>query len=106
MNNTTKNKKGQFNLKTAVIGTVLTFIIGLIVILNVVGATVGNVSDAGESLANVNASFTTDENGTVTSSTSLPFASLFGSGGLVVLAFMAVVLLGVLGSMGLLKSKR
>ena len=105
------NKKGQLSsskIKGVAIGGILTFIISLIIILNVLSGTIGSVSDSGESIENINETFDIGENGTVVNGTllNLPFASLFGSGGLVVLAFMVVVLLGILASMGLLGSSK
>ncbi len=92
-----KAKDGQFgSFKSISVGGVITAVILVVVLLQVVANTAPEIVKAGETVAN-----TTDSTGAT-----LPFGSLFGSGGIIILAFMASILLGVLGALGILSTKR
>ncbi len=89
-----KAKHGQLNFKSISVGGLITSVILVVVLLQVVSNTAPEIVKAGELVAN-----TTDSTGAT-----LPFGSLFGTGGIIILAFMATVLLGVLSSLGILST--
>ncbi len=74
-----KNKKGNVNI-TALITAVILIIVAIVVIFFLVGSTAPTLTEAADNI----------------SGSGLPLASLFASGGIVLLIFMAGVLITVI----------
>ena len=82
------DKKGAF--KGLTVDSIVGGVIILVLAFNVLALGLPLVVSAGDNLAN----------------TGLPFASFFGSGGIIILAIVGSVVLGVIAYLGLKKGKR
>ena len=82
-----KDKKGKIGLGVA---SIISAVILLVLAFNVIAIGVPEISTAGD----------------VVNATGLPFASLFASDGIVILAVMGALIMAVVGVLGLSKGSR